>query len=601
MWECQYKREIASELEKSSQYIPPFSCKHKFELLTKEDILNGVRTSNLFGVVECDLGVPEVWPIGCEKQLSPKEYFAEMSPIFCTTDINHDHLSEEMKNYYAKNNLGTYSSRLLVGGMRAQKILIATPLLQWYMSHGIEVTKIYRAVEYIPNACFKEFQQEVSNARRAGDLDPSTSIIADTMKLLGNSGYGSMIMNKENHQSLVYAKGEGCAKTKINQPNFRHLSELGDDLYEIQLSKKCIELNLPTILGYFILQYAKLRMLDFYYNCIDKYIDRSNFEYVEMDTDSAYLATATKTLVDSVKPELRDEFKNRITGFCNDNSFIADSVTWFPRECCDKHIKHDKRTPGLFKLEASGEEIIALSSKTYVLKSGDTFKLSCKGINKKSVTNPLPMFSQALKEKKVVSATNIGFRCYKSTIYSYTQQRAGFGYFYSKRKVLSDGVNTEPLDITLCPWTDHNLFCFNDNHPLGLNYNCSLTKHGRQFHCARQLYEYECALFHKDEALASSIVSSPENYKVITNHKTDWWGNRDKIMKNILALKSEQVPIIQGLLQELRGKNYVYTDNPDKYWSCGLTFKLAPLVNPNCFPGMNLLGNLWNKINDDVE
>jgi hypothetical protein len=32
-------------------------------------------------------------------------------------------------------------------------------------------------------------------------------------------------------------------------------------------------------------------------------------------------------------------------------------------------------------------------------------------------------------------------------MYTYLQERAGFSYFYPKRKVWDDGVSTEPLDI----------------------------------------------------------------------------------------------------------------------------------------------------------
>lgn len=42
---------------------------------------------------------------------------------------------------------------------------------------------------------------------------------------------------------------------------------------------------------------------------------------------------------------------------------------WFPRTCCDEHAKYDRRTPGLFKNEFQGDEIIGLSSKTYIVSS----------------------------------------------------------------------------------------------------------------------------------------------------------------------------------------------------------------------------------------
>jgi hypothetical protein len=105
--------------------------------------------------------------------------------------------------------------------MIGEKILLATPLLRWYLEHGLEVsfrycklvkflykvfqqiilffwvTHIYQIIGYSPKSCFKSFGDAVSDARRAGEADPSKAIIADTMKLKGNSSYGKTITNKE--------------------------------------------------------------------------------------------------------------------------------------------------------------------------------------------------------------------------------------------------------------------------------------------------------------------------------------------------------------------------------------------------------------------
>ena len=81
----------------------------------------------------------------------------------------------------------------LIGSMHAEKILLATPLLRWYLEHGLEITRVYQIVEFKPKACFKNFADEVSDARRTGDSDPSKSILADTFKLIGNSAYGCML------------------------------------------------------------------------------------------------------------------------------------------------------------------------------------------------------------------------------------------------------------------------------------------------------------------------------------------------------------------------------------------------------------------------
>ena len=52
-------------------------------------------------------------------------------------------------------------------------------------------------------------------------------------------------------------------------------------------------------------QYAKLRMLQFYYDCLDTYLDRSDYEYCEMDTDSAYIAISGESVEELVKPGLK--------------------------------------------------------------------------------------------------------------------------------------------------------------------------------------------------------------------------------------------------------------------------------------------------------
>ena len=79
------------------------------------------------------------------------------------------------------------------------------------------------------------------------------------------------------------------------------------------------------------------------------------------------------------------------------------------------------------------------------------YKFSSKGISKRSVKAPMTSFRRVLKMHKAQSARNRGFRVRHNHIYTYTQERRGFSYFYCKRKVMDDGIHTEPLDITLCP------------------------------------------------------------------------------------------------------------------------------------------------------
>ena len=80
------------------------------------------------------------------------------------------------------------------------------------------------------------------------------------------------------------------------------------------------------------------------------------------------------------------------------------------------------------------------------------YKFSSKGVSKRTVKAPMTKFRHVLKSRKAQSGQNRGFRVRDNSIYTYTQKRRGFSYFYCKRKVLEDGIHTEPLDITLSPF-----------------------------------------------------------------------------------------------------------------------------------------------------
>ena len=194
--------------------------------------------------------------------------------------------------------------------MKARQVLLATPLLRWYLNHGMTVTKVYQVVEFQSQRCFRDFVREVSDARRQVDLDPNTAIIANTMKVIGNSGYGSLIMDKTKHREIMYVQGKNATCLKLNDPLFYKLDCLHEEeqYYEVEMAKREIKLDLPIQLGYYILRYTKSWMLELYYDFMDKYIDRSNFEYYELDTDSAYMAISGSSLEQVLKPEMKDRY-----------------------------------------------------------------------------------------------------------------------------------------------------------------------------------------------------------------------------------------------------------------------------------------------------
>jgi hypothetical protein len=90
--------------------------------------------------------------------------------------------------------------------------------------------------------------------------------------------------------------------------------------------------------------------------------------------------------------------------------------------------------------------MIALCSKTYLC-FGAEDKFSCKGVNRKTNDIHKGTYMDVLLTKQSGSGINRGFRSIDNQVYTYLHERAGFSYFYPKRKVLADGVSTISFDI----------------------------------------------------------------------------------------------------------------------------------------------------------
>ena len=145
---------------------------------------------------------------------------------------------------------------------------------------------------------------------------------------------------------------------------FKHLSYVNDQLYEVEFLKSEIEHREPIIVWVFILQYAKLRMLELYFNFFDKYCNVTKFEDLEMDTDSLYLALSERELYAYVRPALKQEWDSLR---CGDSTvdFIANSTTIFFLELDALSIRNAINENLVSLKKNSSAQELFLCSKTY--------------------------------------------------------------------------------------------------------------------------------------------------------------------------------------------------------------------------------------------
>ena len=152
-------------------------------------------------------------------------------------------------------------------------------------------------------------------------------------KLESNALYGTLITNKDKHFDIIYVDESEIGRQIISL-HFYNMTELPDGYYEAESTKPSINLNIPIHVGVFILNYAKLHMLELYYDCVNKYLSHEDFIYCEMDNDLAYMAISGDIFESLIKPELKEEFEK-------------DKHNWFVTPV----MPQGKCTSGLFKVE----------------------------------------------------------------------------------------------------------------------------------------------------------------------------------------------------------------------------------------------------------
>ena len=375
-------------------------------------------TKKWFGFAEADIEVPEeLWP-----------EFEEFPPLFINRGVPDSAVPQHMHDYLRQSGRKRFPEQpKLLGVMSAKKILLYAPLLAWYLNRGLKLTAVYRTIDYEPREIFSWFVNEVANNRRKGDADKDKALLAEVFKLLGNSAYGKFIEAVERHTNTIYTRDEEEVDKSLRSARFKTLEEIGP-AYKVELRKIKINIDRPFQVGIVVYQLAKLRMLQFYYEFLAFYLDRRDFELIQMDTDSMYFALSREKLEDAIRPGYETQFEE-------------EKKRWLAWD------KWSNREPGLFKLEKEATSGIALCSKCYHMEDQATgkAKVSSKGVNKRQNEMRRERFERALAGDRDV-VVNRGFRMRDGAMYTYEQRKLGLSAYYDKRWVLPDGIHTEPLE-----------------------------------------------------------------------------------------------------------------------------------------------------------
>ena len=391
---------------------------------TKEKVLEKIMDDTYYGFVQFTAHV--------DKDNYNK--YAMFPPFFITQKINGQ---EKLSSY-----------------LDCEDMLAGTPLFKWYMSQeGIILDDIKLMILYNRAQPFKEFCKLAANMRR----DKKNVTKAELWKLFVNACFGKFGQNNSKFSNKVYTTCFKKASRLVGCSNFKNLTEhhIGNTtLFEIDSSKMTVNHAVPLHAACLIHSNAKLRMLDFVYNCVDKYISRDCYQPCTMDTDSFVAAYSEENPFETlIKPELKEEFeKDKYNWFVYDDEYT--------RESAKNGLILDVRTVGLFKIEMEMDSICALASKSYactpsekeIKNNGNKCKIAQKGVQKSNVMT-IDLFKEVLskhdnnviyqnlsaKERQEISnnehqVTNRGFRVNPTGgLQRYVQNKVGVTSKYDKR------------------------------------------------------------------------------------------------------------------------------------------------------------------------
>ena len=122
--------------------------------MTADYLLEQICDNNYFGAVICDIRVPE----------RLKDQFAEMTPVFKNVAVSIDDIWAYMKSVCE--DLGEFKTtrRMLIGSyFGSYQIMVASPLLKWYCTHGLIVEKFNKETTKKKSLPFYTFVEHLCN------------------------------------------------------------------------------------------------------------------------------------------------------------------------------------------------------------------------------------------------------------------------------------------------------------------------------------------------------------------------------------------------------------------------------------------------------
>jgi len=219
-------------------------------------------------IVECDLQYPS------EQHELHSDY--PMAPEHFT--VSPDMLSNFCNEIKDKNWIP--SQKLIPNLLDQIKYVCHYRNLQFYIKHGLILTKIYRIISFDQKPRIKPWIDYCTERRKMA----RDEFESDLAKLQANATVGNTEEHVRHRANVCLICDPNKLAKVVSRPTFRCAEIINDDLTLVRGACQRVTLNKP-ISVFSILEISKLVMYEFYYDYLKpKYFDRCKFLFT--DTDS---------------------------------------------------------------------------------------------------------------------------------------------------------------------------------------------------------------------------------------------------------------------------------------------------------------------------
>ena len=131
--------------------------------------------------------------------------------------------------------------------------------MQFYIKHGLVVTKIHRVLAFRQGKWLKPWIDNCTEQR----MHAGSEFESDLAKLQANATFGKTLEHVRHRVNIRLICDPNKLTKAVSKVTFHQSEIINDDLVMVRATKKAVTLNKPISVGFTILEISKLIMYHF--------------------------------------------------------------------------------------------------------------------------------------------------------------------------------------------------------------------------------------------------------------------------------------------------------------------------------------------------